>query len=596
MESLRTLGSALALAWRARPGASVGLAAVTVVEGLVPIGLAWATKLVVDAVAMGSGGLAVAAVLLVAFTAAGLLAPAAGRYWTEELVRGIGLAAQDQLFVQINALPGLAAFEDPAFHDAMRMAQQGGELAPGQLVTVGASLGQAAVTLAGFVVALVVVSPLIAVLVLAALVPALTAELRLARERVRSSMALSPQERRRLFYSVLQTDPDAAKELRLFGLGEHFRGRMRAEYERIAREERRLDRRGLRMAGLSGALTALVTAAALVLLMRQASSGGASAGDVVVALAALAAVQATSGALVAGIADASQGLLLLGYYRRFVASRPTVARARAAPPLRSAIELRNVWFRYDEDGPWVLRGVDLVLERGTAVALVGLNGAGKSTVVKLLCRFYDPSRGAILWEGIDLRELDPSSLRKRLGAVFQDFMQYDLSARENVGLGDVAALGDLARIEAAARRAEVHEPLAALPRGYDTMLSRIFSEDVPAAGNEAAPGTMLSGGLWQRVALARLFMRGDRDLLILDEPSAGLDVDAEHLIHRRFREQMQDTTSLLVSHRFNTVRMADVIVVLDGGQVVESGSHEALLAAKGNYAHMFERQAAGYRG
>jgi len=596
MESLRTLGTALALAWRARPGALVGLSAVTVVEGLVPIGLAWATKLVVDAVAAGSAGLAVPAVLLVAFTAAGLLAPAAGRYWTEELVRGIGLAAQDELFVRINALPGLAAFEDPAFHDEMRMAQQGGELAPGQLVTVGASLGQAAVTLGGFAVALVVVSPLIAALALAALVPALTAELRLARERVGSSMALSPHERRRLFYSVLQTDPEAAKELRLFGLGEHFRGRMRAEHERIAREERRLDRRGLRVAGLSGALTALVTAAALVLLMRQASSGGVSAGDVVVALAALAAVQATSGALVAGIADASQGLLLLGCYRRFVASRPTVVRARAAPPLRAAIELRNVWFRYDEDGPWVLRGVDLVLERGTAVALAGLNGAGKSTLVKLLCRFYDPSRGAILWDGIDLRELDPASLRERLGAVFQDFMQYDLPARENVGLGDVAALEDLARIEAAARRAEVHEPLAALPRGYDTMLSRIFCEDVPGAGNEAAPGAMLSGGLWQRVALARLFMRGDRDLLILDEPGAGLDVDAEHLIHRRFREQMQDTTSLLVSHRFNTVRMADVIVVLDGGQVVESGSHEALLAARGKYAHMFERQAAGYRG
>ncbi|HSK91254.1 MAG TPA: ATP-binding cassette domain-containing protein, partial [Euzebyales bacterium] len=244
---------------------------------------------------------------------------------------------------------------------------------------------------------------------------------------------------------------------------------------------------------------------------------------------------------------------------------------------------------YDDAQPWVLRGVDLFLPHGRATALVGLNGSGKSTVVKLLCRFYDPQRGAVLWDGVDLRRLDPASLRTRMAAVFQDGVAYDLTAAENVGVGDLDALGDRPRIHAAAALARVDDVLAALPQGYDTLLSRSFVD------GDGSAGVLLSGGQWQRVALARAYLRQDRDLVVLDEPSAGLDAEAEHELHRDLRRHRAGRTSLLISHRLSAVRDADLVVVLSGGRIAERGTHAQLLAAGGEYARLFALQADGYR-
>jgi ATP-binding cassette subfamily B protein len=258
--------------------------------------------------------------------------------------------------------------------------------------------------------------------------------------------------------------------------------------------------------------------------------------------------------------------------------------------LRRGIELRDVWFRYDEGQPWVLRGVTLTIPRGTALALVGLNGAGKSTLVKLLCRFYDPTRGSVLWDGVDLRDLDVVQLRARIGAVFQDFMSYDLSARENIGVGDLTA--DLGRIRSAATDASVDDVITALPRGYETMLTRIFFQHTDTDDPET--GRFLSGGQWQRVGLARALMRARPDLLILDEPSAGLDAAAEHDIHARLRRHRAARTSVLISHRLSAVRDADLVAVLADGAVVERGTHDDLLTAGGRYADLFRLQADGY--
>jgi ATP-binding cassette subfamily B protein len=246
-----------------------------------------------------------------------------------------------------------------------------------------------------------------------------------------------------------------------------------------------------------------------------------------------------------------------------------------------------VWFRYSPDHDWALRGIDLFIPYGETIALVGRNGAGKSTVVKLLCRFYDPTRGAIHWDGVDLRELDPQTLRARIGAVFQDFASYELSASDNIGLGDGSAVDDRARIEAAARLAGTHELLAGLPRGYDTQLTRLYADD--------SAGVILSGGQWQRVALARAVLREACDLLICDEPNSGLDAEAEYEIHEMLRRHRAGRTSVLVSHRLAALRDADRIVVLDGGRVVEQGRHGDLLRMTGQYARLFERQAEGYR-
>jgi ATP-binding cassette subfamily B protein len=271
---------------------------------------------------------------------------------------------------------------------------------------------------------------------------------------------------------------------------------------------------------------------------------------------------------------------------------PVPPAPRDVPPLRHGVEFRGVWFRYADDQPWILRGVDLFIPHGQATALVGHNGAGKSTLVKLLCRLYDPTCGAVLWDGVDLRGFDPADLRRRMAAVFQDYMCYDLPVGENIGLGDLSALGDHARVTAAARRAGVHDVVAALPRGYDTLLSRMFQD---SDGDDPASGVLLSGGQWQRLAVARAFLRDQQDLLILDEPSSGLDAEAEYEIHRSLTEYRAGRTSLLISHRLGSLRQAGNIVVLNDGRIAEQGRHRELIAEGGIYARLFGLQSRGYR-
>jgi ATP-binding cassette subfamily B protein len=272
---------------------------------------------------------------------------------------------------------------------------------------------------------------------------------------------------------------------------------------------------------------------------------------------------------------------------------PVVAEAPALPPLRREIEFRDVWFRYAEDKPWVLRGVDLRISYGKSVAVVGLNGSGKSTLVKLLCRFYDPGKGAILWDGADIRSVDPADLRRHVSAVFQSWMEYDMTARENVGVGDIATLEDLPTIRVAAGEARIDDSLAHLPDGYDTFLSRDFlvhGDDE----TEKMPRTSLSGGQWQRIALARAFLRRHCDLMIFDEPSSGIDAEAEQGIHASVLTHHAGVTSVLVSHRLSAVRDADLIVVLSEGRVSEQGTHADLMDLNGSYAKLFRLQARGY--
>jgi ATP-binding cassette subfamily B protein/ATP-binding cassette subfamily C protein len=257
----------------------------------------------------------------------------------------------------------------------------------------------------------------------------------------------------------------------------------------------------------------------------------------------------------------------------------------AAPPRGrpGAIELDGVSFRYPGRTDWALRDVTLTLAPGEKLGLVGENGAGKSTLVKLLLRLYDPTEGSIRYGGVDLRDMELRDLRDRVGAVFQDFVRYQFTAGENIGLGYRSRLDDRDRIESAARRAGVAATIEALPKGYDTSLGSWFD-----AGQE------LSAGQWQKLAVARAFMREEAELLILDEPTASIDAEAEHELFERFRELAADRTAIVISHRFSTVRMADRIAVLHGGRLEEVGSHRDLIARGGRYAHLFNLQAQGY--
>jgi ATP-binding cassette subfamily B protein len=594
---LAHLRAATTLTWRAGPGTALTQVALTVVAGSLPVVTAWLTKLVLDSITT-PGRRADVVVLAVALAGVGVLSatlPEAKRYAEAELGRSVTLRAGGDLFAALNRLIGLARFEDPAFRDRLQLAQHSGRSAPTQLLSTGLGVGQSLITLTGFVGTLLATGPWMAVAVAVAAVPTLRAELAISRRRAEMMWGTSHATRRELFYSQLLTDAQAAKEVRLFGLGGFFRRRMLDELGAIQDGNRRVERRELTTQGLLGLMGAVVAGIGLVWAVRAAIGGQLTVGDVSVFVAAVVGTQAALGTAVHETAAAHEAMLTFDHYQHIVRAPADLA-VRADPvtpgPLRRGIELRDVWFRYSDDHPWVLRGVDLVIPPGTSVALVGLNGAGKSTLVKLLCRFYDPTAGTVRWDGTDLRDLDVERLRARIGAVFQDFMTYDLTARENIGVGDLAAMHDADRIASAARRARVHDAVTDLPAGYDTMLTRIFFRHTDPDAVDT--GVFLSGGQWQRIALARAFLRDDIDLLILDEPSSGLDAEAEHDIHERLRRHRHGQTSVLISHRLNAVRDADLIVVLDDGRIVEQGGHDELLAAGGRYARLFRLQAHGY--
>ena len=595
----RTAGRAIALVWNAAPLQFACGAATTLAGGLAPLAVAWCTKLVVDQVAAGEVRWPAMLWTVAALAAAGVATsavPHAAQYVGAELSRRVNLRATTALYAAVDRFVGLRRFEDPAFLDRIQIARSSGVAGPAMTVDGLLGAGRSLLTIAGFAGVIFVLGPWIAVAVLVAAVPALLAELSLSRRRARMIAQTGQAERREMFYAGLLTDPQVAQELRLLGAGAFLRRRMQSELQFIQAAHRRVDRRQFRTQTGLAVLGAATAAGLLLWAIYGAARGTLSVGDVALVLVAVSSVQSAVGGLVTELSSIHQSLLLFVSYLQVVDAEPDLpirAEPRPAPPLRQGIEFRDVWFRYAADQPWVLRGVNLTLTAGRCTALVGLNGAGKSTVVKLLCRHYDPDRGAVLWDGLDLRDLDTGELRARIRAVFQDAPSYDLTARENIALGDLSALSEPDRIEAAARRAGIHDVIAALPSGYDQLLTRIFFSESDRC--DPATGVVLSGGQRHGLALARALVRDRADLLVLDEPSAALDPRAEHAMNQRLRSHREGRTSLLISHRLSTVREADSIVVLAQGKVVESGRHTDLMALNGSYAQLFTLQAAGYQ-
>jgi ATP-binding cassette subfamily B protein len=591
---MRDTIAAARLAFVARPRAAMGFLATAVLGGAAPVAVAWLTKVLLDRIGDGTSLVGPASLLAAVGVVVACL-PHVERYLRAEVERAVGLLARDRLFGALERLRGLATLEDPAFHDRLQLAVDSGRISPPTVLAGAVDLVRGGLTVAGFTVSLLLIDPLVTLFVLAGGIPVAVAEFALARRRARMMWEIEPWQRREMFYAALLAGTRAAHEIRLFGLGGFLRARMVGELGAINRAERRVDRREVRVQGLLAVLSAGIAGCGLVWVVAAAVAGGVGVGDVVVFVAAVSAVQLAVATGVDQAARIHQAVLLFRHYLAVVgvpADLPVPPAPRPVPALSGDIEFRDVWFRYAEDHPWVLRGVTLTIPAGRAVALVGHNGAGKSTLVKLLCRLYDPDRGAILWDGVDLRDVDPDALRERIGVVFQDYMNYDLPAEENIAVGDLTALGDRARLRAAAVRAGVHDTLAALPRGYDTMLSRMFTDS--ADRTDPDTGVLLSGGQWQRVALARAFLREGRDLLILDEPSSGLDAEAEHDVHTRLRAHRAGRTSVLISHRLGTVRDADLIAVLDDGRVTELGTHGDLVARGGTYARLYRLQSRGY--
>ncbi|GAB2845097.1 ABC transporter ATP-binding protein [Actinoallomurus bryophytorum] len=593
-ELCASAAEAVSLIWRAASANVAVFLLATVAAAAAPIATAWSTKLVIDRLTTPHGAVGGLALVLITTGLGAAALPVLVQYLRGQIGRSAGLTATEQLFTAAERQVGLRNFENPAFQDRLRLAQEGVARIAEIVDGLGSTLG-GVLALTGFIGSLLILSPPMTIVVLAAAIPALVSEMLLSRRRSAMEWSIEQFYRREFFYSQLLTGVAAATEIRLFGIGAFLRSRMMDERRSANAANRRMDLREVRTQGGLTVLSATVAGVGLWWAITAARRGALSIGDVSMFLAAVIGVQSALSTLTAAISGGQARLLAFTHYVAVVRAESDLPQARQGVPprLRQGIELRDVWFRYSDDHPWVLRGVSLTIPSGRAVALVGLNGAGKSTLVKLLCRMYDPTRGRILWDGVDLRDIPPALLRERISAVFQDHMNYDMTAEENIAIGDLTALGDPGRLQEAAGRAGIHDRLTTLPRGYATLLSRIFV--VGTDKDDPVTGVVLSGGQWQRLALARAFVRNDRDLMILDEPSSGLDPEAEHEIHTRMREHRGGRTSLLISHRLSAVRDADHIAVLDGGRITEHGSHDALLAADGSYARLFRLQAAGYQ-
>ncbi|MEO3746481.1 ABC transporter ATP-binding protein [Plantactinospora sp. B5E13] len=576
----------------ADPRALTAMVVLVLVGAAPPIGVAWFTKLLFDEVARGRAAsastatwYAVAIAVLVALAA---IANRLSGYFTTALQHAITIAADVRLYRKLNSFLGLAPFERPALRDRLALAQQAADQAPYAVVMFTVSVAQNVVTIGGFALILASLWPPAGLLLLAVAVPEFLIQLRLSRRTARAVEDSAGLFRARFLFQTVLTDLRAAREVRLYHLGRFFHDRLTGALRAANRLELTAARHVTTVQAGWALIGAAVTLVATVIAVNAALRGRFTIGDLTLLLAAFGATQSGLAGIAGQLGEVGAAMRLFRHYVAVLDTPVDLADGSLpAPPLRTEIRFEDVWFRYDEDGPWILQGVDLTISAGEAVGLVGLNGAGKSTLVKLLCRFYDPVRGRITWDGVDLRELRVETLRQRVGAVFQDFMCYDLTAAENIGVGRLPHTPG--QVEDAAIHAEIHDRLRALPHGYATLLSRTFADQ------EGEPGVTLSGGQWQRVALARSLMRADADLLVLDEPSSGLDADAETRVHASLARIRHGRTGLLISHRLSTLRDARRIVVLDAGRVTESGSHDELMAADGEYARLFRLQAGGYQ-
>jgi len=599
-QSGRTLG----LVWRSSPGGTVALGVLTVVAAALPPLVAWVGKLIIDAV-------------LAAHTAApGPARDAAVRHaarWVGlELgavtaialcERALGLVRQlvgSRLGIDVNvailekALQlDLRHFEDAEFYDKLTRARREASSRPLSLIQGNFQLLRNALTLAGYIALLVGFSGWMVLALLVATVPAFVAEARFSGAAFRLRNWRSPDSRRLNYLEYVMANDEHAKEVKLFGLGPLLLGRYRGLAERFYAEDKALATRRAIWAFALSLVSTLVFYGCYALIVVATARGGLSLGSMTLYLAAFRQGQQSFQSILTAVGGMYEDTLYMSNLFEFleipvgVAATEPVALVPAAPAAvlaEEGIRFEGVGFRYPDAATWALRGVDLFLPKGQSLALVGENGAGKTTFIKLLAGLYRPTEGRVLLDGRDLKDWGDEELRKRIGVIFQDFNQYQLLLRENVAFGSVDHLGDELRVTRAVDQGGARELVRGLPGGLETQLGRWFKA-----------GTELSGGQWQKVALARAFMREEADILILDEPTAALDAEAEHAVFERFRQLTAGRTAILISHRFPTVRMADRILVLEGGRVTEDGTHADLLAAGARYATLFKLQASGYR-
>ncbi len=584
---------ALALVWTTSRLLTAGLGLLTLVAGVLPAAIAYVGALIVDAVVAGMAAQGPDATreVIELVTLEGLLVAA-----TAGAQRGLSLCQsllRAQLGQRVNVMIlekaltlELAQFEDSEFYDKLTRARREASSRPLSLVMRTFGLAQNGVSLISFGTLLIQFSPwAVAVLLLAGL-PSFLAEAKFSGDAFRLFRWRSPETRMQNYLETVLAREDHAKEVKLFGLGPLLLERYRDIFRKLYQEDRDLTiRRDSWGFGL-GLLGTLALYGAYGWIALTTIAGRITLGQMTMYLMLFRQGQSAVSASLSAVSGMYEDNLYLStLYDYLETPVPRVAGAALrGPHPEDGIRFENVSFTYPQaEGP-ALEGISLHIRPGESLALVGENGSGKTTLIKLLTRLYQPTTGRILLDGRDLREWEAAALRQRVGVIFQDFARYQLKVGENVGAGDVRHFADTARWREAGDKGMATPFVDTLPNGYETQLGKWFKE-----------GRELSGGQWQKIALSRAFMRSQADILVLDEPTAAMDAGAEATIFEHFRKLTQNRIAILISHRFSTVRMADQIVVIRDGRIIERGSHDELMALSGHYAHLFSLQAKGYR-
>jgi ATP-binding cassette subfamily B protein len=587
---------ALGLVWATSRPLTIALALLTLVAGIIPAGIAFVGALIVDAVVAAiaahgaTGAVDLSTVLgyvaLEGLLVAALAATQRGLSTCQSLLRAqLGQRVNEMILEKALTLE-LRHFEDSEFYDKLTRARREASTRPLSLVMRSFGLVQNAIALVSYGVLLAQFSPwAVLVLVLAGL-PSFVAEAKFSGDAFRLFRWRSPETRMQMYLETVLAREDHAKEVKLFGLGPLLLERYRAIFRKLFKEDRALTIRRDTWGFVLGLVSTMAFYAAYAWIAVSAVRGEISLGQMTMYVLLFRQGQAAVTASLAAISGMYEDNLYLSTLYDYLdtpVDTPT-GTAAAGPRPGDGVRFERVSFTYPGATEPAVSEVSFHLSPGHSLALVGENGSGKTTLIKLLTRLYVPSAGRITLDGLDLAEWNPSTLRRRVAVIFQDFARYQLKVGENIGVGDVAHFEDEARWREAAELATASPFVEELPEGYQTQLGKWFRE-----------GRELSGGQWQKIALARAFIREGADILVLDEPTAAMDARAEAQVFEQFRELARERMVILISHRFSTVRMADQILVIQGGRILERGNHEALMQIGGHYAHLFSLQARGYR-
>jgi ATP-binding cassette subfamily B protein len=601
--TLRHLPPFIRLVWDSSPALTLASLSLRLLRAVLPVLLLYVGKLIVDAVVaearlphagwtpaewIASGRLVKVGGLVALEFGLAVMADFSGRF--SSLVDSL-LAETYSNFASIRLMEKAASLDLEQFEssDQQDRLDRARRQVTGRTALLGLVFGQIQdiLTAVSFMIALAAYWPWLIVLMVIALVPSLLGELKFNAQGYRLDYFRTPERRQLDYVRFLGSSIETAKEVKLFGLNRFLIERFRRFAQTMFADNRRLATRRAIWGGLFAGFGTFAYYVAYGAIIWRTMAGVFSLGDMTFLIGSFLRLKSLLDGLLLGFSQVAGQALYLDDLFSFFEIKPHIVSPRdplpVPKPIRSGFVFEDVGFRYEGAERWAVRHLDLEIGAGEVLALVGENGAGKTTIVKLLSRLYDPAEGRILLDGRDLRDYDLDELRNRVGVVFQDFVRFHFTAAENIAMGRVEAAADRDRIAQAAERSLADAVIARLPLGFEQPLGRRFKG-----------GIDLSGGEWQKIAIARAYMR-DADVLVLDEPTSALDARSEFEVFQRFRDLSAGKTTLLISHRFSTVRMADRIIVLEGGGIIEAGTHQALLSRGGRYAEMFELQAAGYR-